>query len=131
MPNPSTAWRETARLLRELDSTGRKMLGMIGEGLSILTRQPWPALNQTSQLEIVCIQGRIQLGSNNGFRLSIPTNIESSIAHRLKSETPCFAVFPCRTRGFLFSVADVCEAFPKRSDVYCAGMCAAFADESS
>ena len=52
MPNPSTAWRETARLLRELDSTGRKMLGMIGEGLSILTRQPWPALNQTSQLGI-------------------------------------------------------------------------------
>ncbi|MCX7409809.1 MAG: hypothetical protein NTZ32_17170, partial [Planctomycetales bacterium] len=47
-----TAWQETARLLRELDSTSRKILGMIGEGLSILTRQPWPALNQTNQLGI-------------------------------------------------------------------------------
>ena len=79
MPNPSTAWRETARLLRELDSTGRKMLGMIDAGLSILIRQPWPTLNQTSQLEILCIQGRIQLQSNSGFRLSIRSRIESHI----------------------------------------------------
>jgi len=47
-----TAWQATARLLRELDSTCRKMLGLIGEGLPILTRQPWPALDQTSQLGI-------------------------------------------------------------------------------
>lgn len=69
-----------ARRLRELDSTGRKMLGMIGEGLSILIRQPWPAPDQTSQLGIVCIQGRIQLGANSGFLLSIPSRIESLIA---------------------------------------------------
>ena len=56
------------------------MLGMIGEGLSVLIRQPWPAPDQTSQLGIVCIQGRIQLGSNSSFRLSIPHRIESSIA---------------------------------------------------
>ena len=76
-----TAWQATAKLLRELDSTSRKMLGMIGEGLSFLIRQPWPAPDQASQLRIVCIQGRIQLGANSGFRLSIPTDIESSIAH--------------------------------------------------
>jgi len=28
------------------------MLGMIGEGLPVLIRQPWPTLNQTSQLGI-------------------------------------------------------------------------------
>ena len=36
-----TALQETARLFRELDSTGCKLLGMIGEGLPILTPQPW------------------------------------------------------------------------------------------
>ena len=57
------------------------MLGMIGEGLSILTRQPWPAPDQASQRGIVCIQGRIQLGSNNGFRLSIRQPFESNTVH--------------------------------------------------
>ena len=45
-----TASPATARLFRELDSTGRKLFGVIGEGLPILTRQPWPASDQTSQL---------------------------------------------------------------------------------
>lgn len=57
-----------------------QMLRTIGESLPILTRQPWPPLDQTSQFGIVCIQGRIQLESESGFRLSIPAGIESSIA---------------------------------------------------
>ena len=31
----------------------------------------------------------------------------------LPSKTPCFAAYPCNIRGFLFSVSDRCESFPR------------------